>query len=106
MRGVATPLRGSVIETPVARSAPSTVATDAVGTFCLRIAHAPVTCGVDSEVPEATSICVPGNADAICSPGASSDRKDAESEKDEIWSPAVVEPTLTADEMQPGDSSA
>src|ERR671924_496867 len=80
MRGVATPLRGSAIETPVERSALSTDATDAVGTLCLRIAHAPVTCGVAYEVPDATAICAPGNADAICSPGASSDRNGAESE--------------------------
>ncbi len=87
---------------PVVWRALSTVLTEAVGVFCLRIAQAPATCGVAMEVPLQVANPPPGTADVMDSPGARSERKEAELENQETSSDSVVDPTLTADEIQPG----
>jgi hypothetical protein len=65
-----------------------------------------VTCGVATEVPLATAYWAPGYEDVMELPGARSDRKEATLEKLDTTSLLVVEPTLTAEEMQPGELSA
>src|SRR5262249_34575626 len=84
IRGVVTPFRGSVSGSPVERSAPRIVATDAEADCCFKIAKAPETCGVASEVPLPIAVPPPGYAETIASPGARSERNEAESEKLEI----------------------
>lgn len=70
------------------------------------MAQAPATWGVASEVPDPIAIRLSGKADSMSSPGASRERKLAEFDNVETRSPAVLEPTLTADEMHAGAASA
>src|SRR6478735_163031 len=95
MRGVTRPLRPSVIDFPVLLSAASACVTVADGTRCLSSAQAPVTCGVDIDVPlrEAKPLVGLGTDDVIDTPGASRLRNDAELEKLAITSLLEVAPT-------------
>jgi hypothetical protein len=76
--------------------------TEAVGLFCLRSAHAPATCGVAIEVPLKIANPPPGTEEFMLEPGARRDKKDAELENEDRVSDFVVEPTLTALDIQPG----
>src|SRR5439155_25476635 len=105
MRDLVTPLRMSVIGNPVDCSALRSWLTVPVGTACFSTAQAPVTCGVAIDVPLATPKPPPVTDDWIELPGANSDMNGATLENDEIASDFVVDPTLIADEMQPGASS-
>lgn len=102
IRGVVMPFRASVIGRPVARRVFSTTGTVAAGDNCFRMAQAPATCGVAMDVPERLSNPPPGTEETMPWPGANRDRKAAEFENAEIASAFVVDPTLTAVEMQPG----
>src|SRR5262249_62179999 len=84
---------------PVARIAAKTSDTLAVGFNCLKIAHAPATCGVAIEVPLKAAKPPPGTEEVIAEPGAITLKKLARSENDEIVSVFVVDPTLTAVDM-------
>src|SRR5262249_24155486 len=108
--GFTNPLRGSVIGSPVICNAESTWATLAVGLADFRTAQAPVTCGVAIDVPLAVAnplhmkACGTEHTTEAQteSPVASRLRKLALFEKLEIAFCVVVEPTLTALDMQPG----
>ena len=65
-------------------------------------AQVPVTCGAAMEVPEKTPKMFPGTEELMDSPGATSDKKDAELEKLAIASDLLVAPTLIADEIHAG----
>jgi hypothetical protein len=54
------------------------------------------------DVPFHVDIPPPGTEEVMEDPGASRSKKSATLEKLETVSPSVVEPTLTADEMQAG----
>jgi len=54
------------------------------------------------EVPLQTANPPPGTDELMLEPGASRDRIDARFANEETVSLSVVEPTLTADEMQAG----
>ena len=102
MRGLVRPFFGSVIGTPVLVRAVRIWLTVAAGFACFRIAQAPATWGAAADVPLSTAKAPPGTDEVIDSPGARSERNDAEFEKDETTSDLVVEPTLTAVEIQAG----
>src|SRR5215471_18494133 len=108
MRGLVTvpPGRVSVMGRPEVCRASRMSSTVASGTACLRSAKPPVTCGVAMEVPLSWPKVPPVSEERMSSPGASRDRKEAAFENQESSSALSVEPTLTADEMQPGDDSA
>ena len=84
----------------------STCETVAAGNFCLMTAHAPATCGVAIDVPLAPTKPPPGVDEVIELPGASSLRNGATFVNDDMTSDFVVDPTLMAVEMQPGDDIA
>lgn len=69
-------------------------------------AHAPATCGAAIDVPLKKEKPVPGTDELIEEPGASRFKNGAELENEETVSNLVVEPTLTAEEMQPGEAMA
>src|SRR5262249_22060191 len=73
---------------------------------CFTIAQAPATCGAAIDVPSYTSKLPPGTEERIEDPGASSESWGDMSEKSETSSSFVVEPTLTADEIQAGNARA
>jgi len=54
------------------------------------------------EVPSKTANPPPGTEELMLEPGASSDKKEAELENEDIVSDFVVEPTLTALDIQAG----
>ena len=68
----------------------------------MRSAHAPATCGVAMEVPLINANPPPGTEEFMLEPGARRCKKEAELENDDSVSDFVVEPTLTALDMQPG----
>jgi hypothetical protein len=76
------------------------------------MAQAPVTWGVAWEVPLKKAKPPPGTEELMKDPGASRERKEAEFEekiefeRDETTSDLVVEPTLTAEEIQAGATRA
>src|SRR6516225_452358 len=76
------------------------------GTACLSRANAPATCGAAIDVPLNTSYPPPGTDELMFSPGASSDRKGAMSEKKDTSSVRLLDPTLTADEIHAGEVRA
>ena len=71
MRCVVKPFLGSRTVTPVDCSAASTRSTEAVGSFCLRIGHAPATCGAAIDVPLNASNRPCEIDDVMSIPGAS-----------------------------------
>jgi hypothetical protein len=91
-----------VIGRPVLVRAFRTSVTVAVGFFCFRTAQAPATWGTANDVPLPGAKAPPGTDEVIDCPGARSERNDAEFEKDETISAFVVDPTLTAVEIQAG----
>lgn len=68
----------------------------------MRSAHAPATCGVAMEVPLINANPPPGTEEFMLEPGARRCKKEAELENDDSVSDFVVEPTLTALDIQPG----
>jgi hypothetical protein len=94
--------RVSVTGVPVLCRDERRLLTEAVGVFCLRRAHAPATCGVAMEVPSNTANPPPGTEEFMLEPGARRCKKEAELENDDRVSDFVVEPTLTALDIQPG----
>jgi hypothetical protein len=96
------PGRVSVTDRPVLCRAERRLATEAEEFWCLRSAHAPATCGAAMEVPLKKANPPPGTEELMLSPGASSERNEAELENDETVSDFVVEPTLTALDIQAG----
>src|SRR5258706_6612404 len=100
------PLRGSVIGRPVFCNADRTWETVAVGFADLSTAQAPATCGVAIEVPLAVpnppGTYASGREEVTEPPGASRLKKLALLEKLEMVLSLFVEPTLIAEEMQPG----
>ena len=91
---------------PPARSASRTSPTVACPRFWRHNAHAPATWGVAIEVPLRVAKDWTGTAETIRLPGASRSRKSAEFENEETWLCLVTEPTLTAEERQPGAARA
>ena len=105
MRGMSDTLppgRVSSIGAPVLISAEATSSTVASGFFDFSTAQAPATCGAAIDVPLKLAKPLPGTEDVIEEPGASRSRKLATLENPEIVSLNVVDPTLMADEIQPG----
>ncbi len=101
------PTRVSVTAVPVLCRADRMLATEAVGFCCLSRAHAPATCGAAMEVPLKGANCWPplkagGTEELMPEPGARSERKEAELENEDMVSDFVVEPTLTALDIQAG----
>jgi hypothetical protein len=94
--------RISVTGVPVLCRDERRLLTEAEGVFCLRSAHAPATCGVAMEVPLNTANPPPGTEEFMLEPGARRDKKEAELENEDRVSDFVVEPTLTALDIQPG----
>lgn len=90
------PFPGSVIDCPVVFSADKIVETEAVGFFCFKTAHVPVTAGAAKDVPLPTVVPPPGTDEVTDSPGARRERNDALFVKDDTWSESFVEPTLIA----------
>ena len=78
----------------------------AAGAACFKIAQEPATCGVAMDVPLSMAKPPPVTDERMSSPGANSDMNGATFEKDDTASDFVVDPTLTADEIQAGDDSA
>jgi hypothetical protein len=68
----------------------------------LSSAYAPAMCGAAMEVPLKKANPPPGTEELMLSPGASSDKNEAELENEERVSDFVVEPTLTALDMHAG----
>ena len=102
------PLNVFPIGAPVLRSAPRISATPAEGLTDFSTAHAPETCGAAMDVPLIETIsepALPGNAEAIATPGASKSRYGAVFEVGQTVSDLNVAPTLIADEMHPGEVS-
>ena len=109
MRGIVDPPRNrpSRIGRPVLRRLARISDTLAPGAAWCSTAQAPATCGVGHRRAALRTHTVPPvTDDVIDSPGASSDRNDATLEKSDTTSSVFVEPTLTTDEMQPGEEIA
>ena len=111
------PVRVSAIGFPVDCNALKIWATVAFGNAVLMAAKAPATCGVAIEVPARqpkvlevlvtseewiSELTLPLHRPVAAPPGAITSTIDAMLEKDEITSPLVEEPTVTAVETQPG----
>ena len=69
-------------------------------------AIAPVTCGVAIDVPLNTAKPVPGTDDSMLLPGASTSTVSERLENPEMLSASVVEPTVKAVDIHPGDPIA
>ena len=110
MRGCDDPppglMRVSLMVVPVACSAASAAVTVAPGSACFRMAQAPATCGAAIDVPFLLPKALPVTEEVMSEPGANSDRKGALLLKLDTSPASVMDPTLTAEEMQPGAPSA
>ena len=98
----------SVIDRPVVCSADNTCATVASGFCCFMTAHAPATCGVAIDVPDRKSneVALFVTDELMLDPGASRSTISALFENDDTVFCLVVEPTVTAVEIQLGAPTA
>ena len=96
------PLPASATNVLVTCMAAASSSTVAFGNPDLSSANAPATCGVAIDVPFQLWYPPPGMDDAIPLPGATKSIHDAALLKPDIASGIVVEPTVIAEEMQPG----
>src|SRR4051812_14410719 len=103
MRDRVRPLRLSKIGLPSICSLFSRSATVEVGRVWRRTAKAPATWGVAIDVPLKLANPPPGTDEVMLEPGAQRSSTLPEFEKVEIWSALVVEPTVTAVLMHPGE---